>query len=443
MEASREIARQLKLRDLGGLIVIDFIDMEIQKNQRQVEEELAKSVDGDRARIQFGKISRFGLLEMSRQRLRPSLEESSGLACPRCNGQGTIRGVESIALSIVRLIQEEAMRADILEVHVQLPLSVAIFLSNEKRHLIAEIETQNKIRIILIPNPNIETPHYELTKVVKSSDETRASYQMQVPAEVEQFVPTAHKLKAVEQPAIRELSIVKAPVKSRNLKRGFSSFLNKIQEVFAPKEEEKKQTAPLTIRAPNDRHPQGERQQGRPERSEQGSGNRNNDRRRGGGNRNNPRRDRDQRDPNREPREARPPRDNNRPLQVNAPAPQQRPAADKPKPILIDFTATSPATPVDAKPFHIAEISPAVKAILSNAPASKDHSKQVESASPASVKNAKIVKEEVIEKINFSVDDAREAVKKEHSKVGTRVETTVAKPKKAPSKKYVKDVSQL
>ncbi len=443
IEAAREIARQLKLRDLGGLIVIDFIDMENQKNQRQVEEELSRAVEGDRARIQFGKISRFGLLEMSRQRLRPSLEESSGLTCPRCNGQGTIRGVESIALSIIRLIQEEAMRADILEVHVQLPISVAIFMSNEKRHLIADIETQNKIRVVLIPNPNIETPHYELTKVVKSTDEVRASYQMQVAAEVESFVPTAHKLLHVEQPAIRELAIGKAPVKSSNLKRSFSHFLNKIQEVFTAKEDEKKESAPLNIRNQTDHRPQGqqrpERNGNRPE-----QGNRNNDsRRRHGGNRNNPRRDRDQREGgNREQREPRPPRDNSHPIQANVNIPQHN-LVEKQKPILIDFSATNPATPVDMKPHHTTEISPTVKAILSKAPASQDHSKQVESATKMPTKSVKLVKEEVVEKINFSVEQAREAVKKEHSKVGTRVETSTSTQKKAPSQKYVKDISEL
>lgn len=443
IEAAREIARQLKLRDLGGLIVIDFIDMENQKNQRQVEEELSRAVEGDRARIQFGKISRFGLLEMSRQRLRPSLEESSGLTCPRCNGQGTIRGVESIALSIIRLIQEEAMRADILEVHVQLPLSVAIFMSNEKRHLIADIETQNKIRVVLIPNPNIETPHYELTKVVKSTDEVRASYQMQVAAEVESFVPTAHKLLHVEQPAIRELAIGKAPVKSSNLKRSFSNFLNKIQEVFTAKEDEKKESAPLNIRNQIDHRLQGQQ---RPERNgnrpEQGNRNNNDSRRRHGGNRNNPRRDRDQREGSREQRESRPPRDNNRPVQANITPPQHKPS-EKPKPILIDFSATSPATPVDVKPHHTTEISPSVKAILSQAPASQDHSKQVESAAKMPAKSAKLVKEEVVEKTDFSVEQAREAVKKEHSKVGTRVETKAPAAKKAASQKYVKDISEL
>lgn len=445
MEAAREIARQLKLRDLGGLIVIDFIDMENQKNQRQVEEELSRAVEGDRARIQFGKISRFGLLEMSRQRLRPSLEESSGLACPRCNGQGTIRGVESISLSIIRLIQEEAMRADILEVHVQLPLSVAIFMSNEKRHLIADIETQNKIRVVLIPNPNIETPHYELTKVVKSTEEVRASYQMQVPAQVENFVPTAHKLQEVEQPAIRELAISKAPVKSSNLKRGLSSFLNKIQEVFTPKEEV--DSAPLTIRNPSDRQPshgqqRGERAGNRPE-----HGHRNNDnRRRHGGNRNNPRRDRDPREGGpREQREPRPPRgDHNRPLhQASVTHIPQPTPVEKPKPILIDFSAANPAMPVETKSHTPAEISPAVKAILNKAPLNQDHSKQVESAAKAPAKSAKLVKEEVVEKTDFSVEQAREAIKKEHSKVGTRVETKAPDAKKAPSQKYVKDVSEL
>lgn len=165
VEAAEEVARQLRLRDLGGLIVIDFIDMENQKNQRQVENRLQEALKMDRARVQLGRISRFGLLEMSRQRLRPSLDEFSHIVCPRCSGLGSIRGVESLALSVLRVMEEEAMKESTAKIVVHLPVEVATFLVNEKRQEISAIETRQRIRVIVIPNPILETPHYELKRI--------------------------------------------------------------------------------------------------------------------------------------------------------------------------------------------------------------------------------------------------------------------------------------
>lgn len=164
LEAADEIARQLRLRDLGGLIVIDFIDMGVQRNQREVENRLRETLKMDRARVQLGRISRFGLLEMSRQRLRPSLGEASHVICPRCNGQGTIRSVESLALSMLRLIEEEALKDKTARVVVQLPIKVATFLLNEKREAIKSIEERHKVSVLLIPNETLETPHFQVER---------------------------------------------------------------------------------------------------------------------------------------------------------------------------------------------------------------------------------------------------------------------------------------
>ena len=165
LEAADEIARQLRLRDLGGLIVIDFIDMNIARNQREVETRLREALKMDRARVQVGRISRFGLLEMSRQRLSPSLDEASHMICPRCNGQGTIRNIDSLALSVLRLIQEEAMKDKTGRVVVQLPVKVATFLLNEKREAIRAIEQRHRVSVMLVPNESLETPHFKLNRL--------------------------------------------------------------------------------------------------------------------------------------------------------------------------------------------------------------------------------------------------------------------------------------
>lgn len=165
LEAAEEVARQLRLRDLGGLIVIDFIDMEDNKNQRAVEQKLRDSLHVDRARVQMGKISRFGLMELSRQRLRPALNEGSHITCPRCNGTGVIRDVESSALNVLRLLQEEAMKENTAALHAQVPVEVATFLMNEKRADIVKLESRLKVNLVLIPNKHFETPHHHIERI--------------------------------------------------------------------------------------------------------------------------------------------------------------------------------------------------------------------------------------------------------------------------------------
>ena len=178
LEAADEVARQLRLRDLGGLVVIDFIDMLPNRNQREVEKRLREALKMDRARVQVGRISRFGLLEMSRQRLRPSLGESSQIICPRCSGEGTIRGVESLALSIMRLMEEEAMKDMTVEVVAETPVAVATFLLNEKRKPLSEIQDRHDIRLTIIPNPDLDTPHYEITRLKEDeADDLPKTYQ--------------------------------------------------------------------------------------------------------------------------------------------------------------------------------------------------------------------------------------------------------------------------
>lgn len=181
LEAAEEVARQLRLRDLGGLIVIDFIDMEDNKNQRAVEQKLRDALHVDRARVQMGKISRFGLMELSRQRLRPSLNEGSHVTCPRCNGTGVIRDVESSALNILRLLQEEAMKENTAALYAQVPVEVATYLLNEKRTDIVKMESRMKVRVYLIPNKNLETPHHNIERVRYDDprmDEQKSSLEM-------------------------------------------------------------------------------------------------------------------------------------------------------------------------------------------------------------------------------------------------------------------------
>ena len=188
LEAAEEIARQLRLRDIGGLIVIDFIDMTPPKHQRMVEDKLRDALAMDRARVQIGRISRFGLLELSRQRLRPSLEETTGLVCPRCNGTGVIRDVRSLALSIMRVIEEEVLKDRSAEIQAQVPVTVATFLLNEKRAAISALEARSGVRIIILPNPHLETPHYDVSRLRDdhSDDDYEAPASFQ---QVENFRP--------------------------------------------------------------------------------------------------------------------------------------------------------------------------------------------------------------------------------------------------------------
>ncbi len=210
LEAADEIARQLRLRDLGGLVVIDFIDMMAARNQREVENRLRDAVRIDRARVQIGRISRFGLLEMSRQRLKPSLGEATQIVCPRCSGHGTIRTVESLALSLVRIIEEEALKDQTGRVDVQVPVDVATFLLNEKRKAIIGIEQQTGVKVLVIASSTLETPQYRVDRVRKADlPETAnvASYQQAEKAEdIYEPVSTNETVIQPEQPAVQALT---------------------------------------------------------------------------------------------------------------------------------------------------------------------------------------------------------------------------------------------
>ncbi|HET8704704.1 MAG TPA: ribonuclease E, partial [Pseudomonadales bacterium] len=205
LEAAEEIARQLRLRDAGGLVVIDFIDMTQAKNQREVENRMREALELDRARVQVGRISRFGLLELSRQRLRPSLGETSGQVCPRCNGQGTIRDVNSLALSIMRLIEEEALKDRTSQIHAQVPVEVAAFLLNEKREAIVTVERRNNVRVLIIPNPHFHTPHFDVTRIrsdqLSAGAETAPSYELITEPDHQ---AAAQQLTAIAEPVVRK-----------------------------------------------------------------------------------------------------------------------------------------------------------------------------------------------------------------------------------------------
>ena len=202
LEAADEIARQLRLRDIGGLIVVDFIDMNANRNQREVENRMRDALELDRARVQVGRISRFGLMELSRQRLRPSLGETSGHICPRCNGVGFIRDLHSLSLNIMRLIEEEALKENSSEIHAKVPVNVATYLLNEKRDNIVAIEARNQVRVLVLPSPNLETPHFEVTRFRSDQveGEATASYELiDAAEEVEE-----HLLAAGESPIHRQ-----------------------------------------------------------------------------------------------------------------------------------------------------------------------------------------------------------------------------------------------
>jgi len=243
LEASDEIARQLRIRDLGGLIVIDYIDMGPQKHQRDVENRLRDAVRQDRARVQIGKISRFGLLEMSRQRLRPSLGESSYLTCPRCSGIGTIRSVESLALAILRIIGEEARKERTSKVIAQLPVEVATYLLNEKRDWVQSLESRNEMQVVLVANSALETPHYDIRRVrddqAELPENAGASYLL-TDANVEPESPQAIlERKAVEPPAVAVLTPSKQAPKPKQTPKKASGggFLARILAIFSGGEE--------------------------------------------------------------------------------------------------------------------------------------------------------------------------------------------------------------
>lgn len=207
LEAAAEIARQLRIRDLGGLIVIDFIDMENAKNQREVEDQLRNALKLDRARVQVGRISRFGLMEMSRQRLRPSLGESTQVLCPRCEGHGRIRSIESLSLSILRLIEEEAMKDSTAQVLVQVPPAVANFLVNEKRKPLVEIEQRHEARVVVVADHHLETPKFEVKRIRASEalDDKRPSYERVTPIQPVVLPQASLETAKTEQPMVTRI----------------------------------------------------------------------------------------------------------------------------------------------------------------------------------------------------------------------------------------------
>ncbi|MCM0035970.1 MAG: Rne/Rng family ribonuclease [Burkholderiaceae bacterium] len=254
-EAADEVARQLRLRDLGGLIVIDFIDMEDTKNQRAVENRLRDALHFDRARVQMGKISRFGLMELSRQRLRPALNEGSHITCPRCNGTGVIRDAESSALQVLRLLQEEAMKENTAAVHAQVPVDVATFLLNEKRSDITKIETRLKVNLILIPNRHLETPHHHIERLRHDDprlEDIKTSFDLvDAPSTDMSWAPKEQEIKAKPEALVKGITPAQpAPVSSTPAKKAdanatpglFSRFFSWLTGSSEKKEEATKPT---------------------------------------------------------------------------------------------------------------------------------------------------------------------------------------------------------
>jgi len=249
LEAADEIARQLRLRDMGGLVVIDFIDMQPARNQREVENRMRDALNMDRARVQVGRISRFGLLEMSRQRLRPSLGETTSKVCPRCSGQGTIRGTKSLALSILRLVEEEAKKERSAEIRTIAPVAVATYLLNEKRATISAIETRNTTRVVIVPNAEMVTPHFEVQRLrddeaktietsykisagLEDEDDTNAAEKAPLPKPAVQFMAPS---KPAPAPAVKEI-----PKEPGLLSKFFSAIGSMFSSEEEVKEEEKK-----------------------------------------------------------------------------------------------------------------------------------------------------------------------------------------------------------
>ncbi len=274
LEAAEEIARQLRLRDLGGLVVIDFIDMTPVRHQREVENRMRDAVKQDRARIQLGRISRFGLLEMSRQRLRPSIGETSQGVCPRCSGTGHVRGVESLALSVLRLMEEEAIKDNTQQVQAQVPVPVATYLLNEKRRSVFHVEKHHGVKILIIPNPNMVTPQYEVIRVRKDEGIEEASYDMPIKQAVpeEAVMPKFDKeVNKRDEPILQGMSSPKqapkkqeaAPVapKATESKSLISGVVSWVKSLFAAEEEVK--PAPKTPQENNTRNSERRPQRGR------------------------------------------------------------------------------------------------------------------------------------------------------------------------------------
>lgn len=243
-EAAEEVARQLRLRDLGGLIVIDFIDMESAKNRREIENRLKEALHYDRARVQMDKITRFGLMELSRQRLRPSLSEGSHITCPRCNGTGHIRDTESSALQVLRIIEEESMKESSAVIHVQIPVDVAAFLLNEKRGEIMKVENRHKVEIVLIPNTHLETPHYKLERIKHDDprlEEPQVSYKLVDQSDDDMSFAKRQKepVKPVQEAMVKNIPEgMPAPVVERKPAEEEKGFFSKLLGIFGIGKEE-------------------------------------------------------------------------------------------------------------------------------------------------------------------------------------------------------------
>jgi len=236
LESADEIARQLRLRDLGGLVVIDFIDMVSNRHQREVENRLREALKMDRARVQVGRISRFGLLEMSRQRLRPSLGESTQIVCPRCTGHGTIRSTESLAVSVIRLLEEEALKEQTGQVNLQAPLDVATYLMNEKRDDIAEIQKTTNVKVVIVPNPGMVTPQYEILRVRTADTGEYAgvsSFELKTDVEEESVVQqTQGEVVKVERPAVQSVAPA-APMPAETVEKPAAKKPGLLARLFA------------------------------------------------------------------------------------------------------------------------------------------------------------------------------------------------------------------
>jgi len=247
LEAADEIARQLRLRDAGGLVVIDFIDMTPVRHQREVENRMKDAVRGDRARVQLGRISRFGLLEMSRQRLRPSLGDSANNVCPRCSGHGSVRGTESLALSVLRIMEEESIKDNTGQIEAQLPVNVATYLLNEKRNSVRSVEKRHSVQLVIIPNPNMETPQYSVARRRPDDAVQEMSYNLPLIEQEENITDkNVAPAMAKEQPALQSLiapekkkaAPVAAAVQSESLLDKASKWISglfKAEEKVVPK----------------------------------------------------------------------------------------------------------------------------------------------------------------------------------------------------------------
>jgi len=262
LEAADEIARQLRLRDLGGLVVIDFIDMSSSKNQRDVENRLKEALQADRARIQVGRISRFGLLEMSRQRLRLSLGESAQETCPRCEGRGTVRNIQSHGLSITRLIEEEALKDKTAEIQVQLPPEMATFIMNEKRDFIRDIEKRHSVSVVVIANPYMQSPQYSISRLKEENvgKSKKPSYSLIQQPELA-VTSSDHEVVAHDEPAVKSFAEQRPAKQPPNnfIKRLWTSLFGGQSTTSTAEQTKQTQNRNANQNKPSNRGPQGDR----------------------------------------------------------------------------------------------------------------------------------------------------------------------------------------